>query len=311
MKTRAWLQVVLPAFAFAFASSANPTPWRDAMAAGATALRINMHGDAIKPTAAQTAAIRLAAADDIKEFNHPEQGGYSVATVDLNGDGRLDLIVQYDDMAFCGSSGCSGVIVMATARGYADDVIDLPNFYGEIDVLPAMHHGMHDLRYGDGPVWKWNGKEYDVAKDDLPGSGAAPWKTARAPGHPLMAYATPIDSVIKRILVACEQGQPLLMVLTKQRLPAGPVTLTFVFRGWAVNAPLQRNASNTNLWMADLSHSDLPEWLAHRGDTATTRELARLADMAFLRVNGRMEGEISLKDSTAATRSALATCYRY
>jgi hypothetical protein len=63
--------------------------------------------------------------------------------------------------------------------------------------------------------------------------------------------------------------------------------------------------------MADLARSDLPEWLAHRGNTPTTSELARLADMAFLRINGAMEGQISLTNSTAATRAALQSCYRY
>lgn len=47
---------------------------------------------------------------------------------------------------------------MATSNGYSSRTIDLPNFQGEIDVLPTLHQGMHDLRYGDSPVWTWNGK---------------------------------------------------------------------------------------------------------------------------------------------------------
>jgi hypothetical protein len=100
-------------------------------------------------------------------------------------------------------------------------------------------------------------------------------------------------------------------MVTKMPRSAGPATLTFVFRGWTVNVPLQQNTQATQLWVANLSRSDLPMWLAHRGTSSRTAELARLADQAFLRINGRMEGEISLKNSTAATRAALSGCYRY
>ncbi|HNC69414.1 MAG TPA: hypothetical protein PKZ77_02915, partial [Pseudomonadales bacterium] len=59
------------------------------------------------------------------------------------------------------------------------------------------------------------------------------------------------------------------------------------------------------------SRSDLPQWFAHRGTTATTAELARLSTQAYLRTTGSQQGEISLQDSTATTQAALAGCYRY
>lgn len=278
---------------------------------GVRKINVSQPADQIKPTAAQTTAIRRAAAADIKEFNHPEQRGYVVAQADLNNDGRPDLLVRYDDMAFCGSHGCSGVIVMATPNGYSGKAISLPNFYGEIDILPTKHGGMHDLQFGDSPIWKWNGKEYAIAKADLPGANAPAWVTRQATGHPMMAVATPIDSTIKNLLVFCERSTPLLAVVTKMPRPAGPATLTFVFRGWTVNVPLQQNTQETRLWVANLSRSDLPMWLAHRGTNSQTSELARLADMSFLRINGAMEGQVSLKNSTAATQAALSSCYRY
>jgi hypothetical protein len=47
---------------------------------------------------------------------------------------------------------------------------------------------MHDLQFnGDSPIWRWTGKDYEIPKADLPQSNAEPWKTAQAPGHPLMA----------------------------------------------------------------------------------------------------------------------------
>lgn len=275
-------------------------------------LTIEFGKDAIKPSAAQTAAIRRAAADDIKDFAHPDQGGYAVVPADLNDDGRADLLVQYNDMAFCGSSGCSGVIVMATPDGYARTTIDLPNFYGTMTVLAGTHDGMHDLQYnGDSPIWHWNGRAYDIDKADKPFANAPAWQTRQATGHPMMAVATPIDSTIRNLLVFCEQGTPLLAMVAEAGRPAGPATLTLVFRGWAVNVPMQQSPQDPRLWVANLSRSDLPLWLAHRGTTPTTAELARLADMSFLRINGEMQGEISLKDSTATTQAALTGCYRY
>jgi hypothetical protein len=286
-----------------------PAPANAVAKAASTPVEIDF---GIKPDAAQTAAIRHAAGDDIADCKQQDADCYSVALADLNDDGRADLIVQYAYASgFCGSAGCSGMIVMATPHGYAGDGIGLPNF-GTLAVLPATQHGMHDLQFnGDSPIWQWTGKDYAIPKADLPQSNMQPWKTAQAAGSPLMAYVTPIDSVIKRVLVACEQGRPLLMVLTKQPLSAEPATLTFVFRGWTVNTPLQRNASNANLWMADLSRSQLPYWFAHRGFDANSRQIAPLVTESYLRINGEMQGQISMQDSTAATRAALAGCYRY
>lgn len=126
-----------------------------------------------------------------------------------------------------------------------------------------------------------------------------------------MAVATPIDSIIKTLLLFCGQGHPMLAMVTKMPLPEGPVTLTFAFRGWTVNVPMQRNRQTEMLWVADLSRADLPQWLAHRGTNATTSKLAGLATESFLRLNGEMQGEISLEHSTQATQAALGACYRY
>src|SRR3546814_1212121 len=88
-----------------------------------------------------------------------------LAQADLDDDGRPDLLVQYADSNFCGSLGCVGAIVMATADGYANKAIGgLPHFAGDIDVLAGKHHGMHDLHMHDGKdsdyTLRWDGKAY-------------------------------------------------------------------------------------------------------------------------------------------------------
>jgi hypothetical protein len=68
---------------------------------------------------------------------------------------------------------------------------------------------------------------------------------------------------------------------------------------------------DATLWLTDLADSDLPQLLAHRGHDATTRKPAALATEAFLRINGVLQGQISLKGSTAVTQAALMGCHRY
>ncbi|WP_079417158.1 hypothetical protein [Thiomonas intermedia] len=236
---------------------------------------------------------------------------YTLGQADLNGDGRPDLIVWYQVSDFCGSTGCSGVIVLATPSGYSSQSIGLPNFQGNLTVLPSQHHGMHDLQFDDSPVWQWSGSDYAIAKADLPGANAPAWTTRQSPGRPLMAVATPINSSIAKLLMFCEQGTPLLAMLTQTPLPSGPLTLTFGFRGWTVNVPMWQNANDPKLWIANVAGSDLPLWLAHRGRTATTDKLARLADASYLRIDGSLQGQISLADSARSTQAALSPCYRY
>ncbi len=290
------------------AASATPAP-----KATGKALQIDFDKDAIKPTPAQDAAIRRAAGSDISQTLPGWEGKplYALALADLDVDGRTDLIVQYSYAAgACGSAGCSGIIVMATAHGYTDEQIGLPNFT-TLAVLPTMHDGMHDLQFdGDSPIWQWNGKAYAIPKADLPQSYAPAWETRAAAGRTL-ALVVPIDSVIKTVSLFCDQGQPVLALLLKMPRPAQPTTMTWVFRGWIVNVAMSPANRDGTLWMSNLSRSDLPEWLAQRGKTRTAQELAHAATESYLRLNGEMQGQVSLKDSAAATRAALSRCYRY
>lgn len=274
---------------------------------------INFDSGATKPTPAQAAAIKRAAGDDITQPlpGHAGEPLYSMALADLNDDGRADLIVQYSYAAgACGSAGCSGIIVMATAQGYAHKAIGLPNFT-TLAVLPTTHGGMHDLQFdGDSPVWIWNGKDYEIPKADLSQLHAPAWETRAAAGRTL-ALVVPIDSIIKSLSVFCDQGKPVLAMLLKMPRASQATTLTWVFNGWTVNVPMSPANRDGTLWMTYLSDSQLPQWLAHRGTDATSRAIAPHVTESYLRINGEMQGQISMTNSTAATHAALSGCYRY
>ena len=75
---------------------------------------------------------------------------YSVALVDLNGDGRVEALVYAMDSAggrsgdLCGSGGCDLYILSLTATGYRQ-VADIAITRPPIAVLPTISHGWHDL----------------------------------------------------------------------------------------------------------------------------------------------------------------------
>lgn len=121
-----------------------------------------------QPTAAEAVAIRRDLGSSFgKEWTDYEKTGhrigFTVGHADLNGDGRPDLLVSLNDSGFgyCGSGGCAGYAILATAQGYAPKAIELAYFFEKAIVLPTVHHGMHDLRYDDAnKVFAWNGTQY-------------------------------------------------------------------------------------------------------------------------------------------------------
>lgn len=121
-----------------------------------------------QPTAAEAAVVRRDLGGSIgKEWSDYERSGhrigFTVGHADLNGDGRADLLILLNDSGFgyCGSGGCAGYAILATPQGYAPKPIELAYFFEKAIVLPAVHRGMHDLRYDDGrKVFAWNGSQY-------------------------------------------------------------------------------------------------------------------------------------------------------
>lgn len=122
-----------------------------------------------QPTPTETTAVRSILGRSFgKEWTDNEKSSghrvtFTVGHADLDGDGRLDLLVFLNDYGFgyCSSHGCSGYALMATPGGYAQVPVNLAFFYGTVTILPTVHRGMHDLRYDDSHyVFKWDGKQY-------------------------------------------------------------------------------------------------------------------------------------------------------
>lgn len=118
-----------------------------------------------QPTAAETAAVRRALAGDFSEEERTEHHPltFTVGHVDLNGDGRPDLIVHYTSQDWCGTTvpACWAYALLAVPGGYGTHAITLGPFDKTMTVLDAKHHGLHDLRYDDSTdVYRWDGTFY-------------------------------------------------------------------------------------------------------------------------------------------------------
>lgn len=69
---------------------------------------------------------------------------YEAAFVDLDGDGKQDIVAYASGPEYCGSGGCSMGVLRATGKGYdtigRTTVTQLP-----IRLLSSRSHGLHDL----------------------------------------------------------------------------------------------------------------------------------------------------------------------
>lgn len=81
------------------------------------------------------------AIEKLFEGNHVT---YDAAFVDLDEDGKQDIVAYASGPEYCGSGGCSMGVLRATGKGYEiigrTTVTQLP-----IRLLPSRSHGLHDL----------------------------------------------------------------------------------------------------------------------------------------------------------------------
>lgn len=130
-----------------------------------------------------------------------------------------------------------------------------------------------------------------------PGPG---WQARPIAGRtPLALGVAAASPDIKTLSVFCERGQPMMAMLLHRAPSRGPLTLGLVFRGGLVELPMRRGNNAATLWLAELGNSALP------------RMLSQQTGVAYLRINGVMQGEVSMQGAAAASRSALGSCHRY
>ncbi|WP_147385470.1 hypothetical protein [Oleomonas cavernae] len=113
------------------------------------------------PTPAQKKAVEKVI-EQALDTDMPSVEDFLVGTVELNDDGRPDLIIHMQGIEWCGSSGCAAFAILATTQGFSSKPIEFPNFGERVTVRDAVHKGMHDLSFDDSRhVFVWTGKQYD------------------------------------------------------------------------------------------------------------------------------------------------------
>lgn len=138
--------------------------------------------------------------------------------------------------------------------------------------------------------------ERSPAESAVAGPGV-PWQTRSIAGRPPLALALAAASTsIKSLSVFCDHGRPLLAMLLHRAPASTPLTFTMVFRGGLVDLPMSRGNREATLWMANLRGSPLP------------RLLSSQTGVAYLRLNGTMQGELSMQGAAVASQAALAGC---
>lgn len=137
-----------------------------------------------------------------------------------------------------------------------------------------------------------------------PGEGAnaapgTPWKLLPVDGRAPVAYVEAAASPsIKSFTVYCEKGRPYIAMLLVKPRAAPHITLTWNFAGRIVNIPVQR-ANNAGTY-----------WVGGIAGTPLMQHFMVQKDMAYLRLDGRLEGEASLANAPAVLRQAMRHCVR-
>lgn len=128
---------------------------------GATALAADQAAlDAIQAaTGGKMKAVKgKAIVDDCGEVE------YEAEAVDLNGDGQLEVMTQEFGSCF-GRAGVQANLYIKDKGGKWQAQFGFP---GSLKILEAKNHGFPDIEVlGPGtcfPVWRYNGKQYDIAK---------------------------------------------------------------------------------------------------------------------------------------------------
>lgn len=127
-----------------------------------------------------------------------------------------------------------------------------------------------------------------------------PWEVVPVQNRsPLAHVAAAASPSIESLSLFCDGGRPMMAMLLNTPSGTTSMTVTWVFADGLVNVPVIRGNRQGTFWQASLATVPLVPMLM------------RHSDSAFLRINGRTEGEASLAGAAHAVRVALRTCQRF
>jgi predicted class III extradiol MEMO1 family dioxygenase len=86
-----------------------------------------------------------------------------IALADLNEDGMNDILAIIHHSFFCGSAGCSFLMLIATSGEQWKIGLNDMNTHGDVRISDHKTQGFHDLIFGGRAIWKWTGKRYEHA----------------------------------------------------------------------------------------------------------------------------------------------------
>ena len=142
--------------------------------------------------------------------------------------------------------------------------------------------------------------------DNSPGELAnaapgTPWEVLPIEGREPAAYVEAAASPsITSITLYCESGRPYMAMLLAKPQAGTRITMTWNFAGRLVDTSMQRATNDGTYWVGGVSVSPLLQHL-----------MSSQWDMAYLRIDGRLEGEASLANAPQVLRTALRTCVRF
>ena len=122
------------------------------------------HAEAIDFTAKPDAAAgKIAEKAYGAEVTDARAAGSSVGIwagkMDLNGDGKPEIVGQLGSAYICGGQGPCFFVVSPEGKL----LFSVPGV-NTAEALPSKTNGWRDLRFNGQAVWKHNGKEYEIGK---------------------------------------------------------------------------------------------------------------------------------------------------
>lgn len=83
---------------------------------------------------------------------------YLVALVDLNNDGRPEILAQIEHPDVCGSAGCMFVVLQKSASGYVELLEVTAGF--PVEVSRNLENGYKTLSWGTQKKWVFHNDKY-------------------------------------------------------------------------------------------------------------------------------------------------------